>query len=233
MLLAACGTAQPDDPLAALDAELGADAGDPAVAAAIADPIMTDTTLASRANTNAVRPPPLPYTAPIPPSDVARRGSTADAIARVPVEPAPAASGDGCPECAAAREAKTLAELARPFAGRCSDAIRYSHGWATRLPDGVPIIVNARVMEAAGVADGRCDLRIVRFWSDLPSERLVDWYFTRAQAAGYASGRAVDSVGQRLAGKRADGGRYALFVDPRDDGGSDVALVVGAAGTLR
>lgn len=225
-LLAACGAAEADDPLVALEAELVADAGDPAVAAALADPIMTDATLASRANANAVRPPPMPYAAPIPQSDVARRGSTADAIARDRLESAPAATGDGCAECEAARDATTLAELARPVAGRCSDAIQYSHGWTTRLPDTVPLIVNARVTEAAGVANAQCDVRIVRFWSDLPPDRLIDWYFTRAKAVGYATDRQADAGGQRLAGRHSGGARHTLFVDPRSDGGSDVSLIM-------
>lgn len=225
-LLAACGTAEIDDPLVALEAELAADAGDPAVAAALADPIMTDTTLASRANANAVRPSPMPYAAPVPQSDVARRGSSADIIARDKLESAPAPTGDGCAECTAARDATTLAELSRPVAGRCSDAIRYSHGWTTRLPDAVPLIVNARVTEAAGVANAQCDLRIVRYWSDLPPDRLIDWYFTRAKAAGYAADRQADAQGQRLSGRHSGGARYTLFVDPRGDGGSDVSLVV-------
>ncbi|VXD00583.1 hypothetical protein [Sphingomonas sp. AX6] len=226
--LAACGDAPSEDPLAALERELAADAGDPAVVVALADPITTDPMLSARANTNSVRPPSGPFTAPIPASDVAARGNTADLIAREKLEAAPAATGEGCSDCANAREALTLATLAAPIAGQCGAQLGYSNGWATRLSDAVPLIPNARVIEAAGASSQRCDLRVVRFWSDLPPDTLTDWYFTRAKAARYASDRQADTVGQRLAGRHPDGQRYALFVDPRDGGGSDVALVVRA-----
>jgi len=225
--LAACADAPGEDPLAALERELAADAGSPAVAAALADPIMTDPTLSARANTNAVRPPAGPYTAPIPPSDVAARGSTADLIARDKLE-SPPASGESCTDCAAARDALTLATLAAPVAGQCASRLGYSNGWATRLLDAVPLIPNARLTEAAGIADERCDLRVARFWSDLPPERLIDWYFTRAKAARYTSDVRADAIGKRLSGRHPDGSRYTLFVDPRQAVGSDVALVIEA-----
>lgn len=226
LALAACGEAPSDDPLATLESELAAGAGDPAVTAALADPIMTDPMLVARANANAVRPPSGPYTAPIPASDVAARGSTADLISRETLAAAPAAGDESCSDCAAARGALTLATLAAPIAGQCAAQLGYSNGWATRLPAAVPLIPNARIIEAAGVSNAGCDLRVVRFWSDLPSDTLVDWYFTRAKAARYTSERQADAVGQRLSGRRSDGQHYALFVDPRDGGGSDVALVV-------
>ncbi len=225
LTLAACADAPDEDPLAALERELAADAGNPAVAAALADPIMTDPTLSARANTNAVRPPSGPYTAPIPPSEVAARGSTADLIARDTLE-SPPANGEPCTECAVARDALTLAALTAPVAGQCASRLGYSNGWAVRLHDAVPLIPNARMTEAAGVANERCDLRVVRFWSDLTPERLIDWYFTRTKAARYTSVLRADTIGQHLSGRHPDGSRYSLFVDPRDGGGAEVALIV-------
>lgn len=227
LFLSACGDVPSEDPLAALEQELATDRSDPAVAATLADPIMTDTALTSRANANAVRPPPGPYTAPIPVSDIAARGSTADLIAREKLDPAPAAQGD-CPECSAARDALTLAAVAQPIVGQCAAALGYSNGWVTRLPANLPIHPNARVMEAAGAATDRCDVRIVRFWSDLPSDKAIDWYFTRAKASGFIFDRKADAIGQRIAGRHPDGSRYALFVDPRDRGGADMVLVTSA-----
>lgn len=225
LLLAGCGEAPADDPLAALEAELAADTSDPAVAAALADPIMTDPALVSRADSNAVRPAPAPYAAPIPASDVAARGSTADSIEREKLDAAPASSGD-CADCATARAATTLAALATPFAGQCATQLSYSHGWSTRLPDTVPLAPGARLVEAAGISNPACDVRVVRYWSDLDSARLIDWAFTRAKAGGYASERHADALGERLSGRHPGGSRYALHVDPREGGGSDVVLLV-------
>lgn len=225
LLLAGCGEAPADDPLAALEAELAADASDPAVAAALADPIMTDPALVSRADSNAVRPASAPYASPIPAPDVAARGSAADLIAREKLDPAPASSGD-CAECATARAATTLAALATPFAGQCANQITYSHGWSTRLPDAVPLAPGARLVEAAGLSNPACDLRAIRYWSDLDPSRLIDLAFTRAKAGGYASERHADAIGERLSGRHPGGSQFALHVDPRDGGGSNVLLLV-------
>lgn len=223
--LGACGNAPSEDPLEALERELAEDRGDPAVASALADPIMTDTMLATRANANAVRPATGPYAAPIPVSDIAARGSTADLIAREKLDAAPAAQGDNCPECAAARNALTLASLAEPMVGRCAAALGYSNGWVTQLPATLPVLPNARVMEAAGTATDGCDVRVVRFWGDLPPDKTIDWYFTRTKASGFTFDRRADEIGERIAGRHPDGSRYTLFVDPRDRGGSDLVLV--------
>ena len=229
--IAACRDAPSEDALTLLERELAEDGSDPAVAAALADPIMTDTALAARHNAAAIRPPSAPYAAPIPMPDVAARGSTADLIARETLTAAPAATGDGCPDCVAARRAPTLAAAAAPVIGRCSDSIDYSNGWATRLPAAIPMIPDTRVSEAAGIARGSCDVRIVRFWSDLPPDRTIDWVFTRASAAGQRVDRAADALGSRIDGRARDGSRYRLFIDPRPGGGSDLLLVtLGPAG---
>lgn len=225
-ILSGCGDASADDPLAALESELDRDTGAPVIAAAMADPIMVDPALNARANANAVRPPSRPYAAPIPMSDVAARDSTAELIAREKPDAAPPAQGKGCPDCAIARDATTLAMLAQPMGGQCAAGVSYSQGWATRMSAGVPLLPNVRMMEAAGVENAACDLRIVRFWSDLAPGALLDWYSTQTRRAGYSVERRADDDGQQLAGRHRDGSRYALFVDPRAGNGADVALVV-------
>ena len=223
--LAACGDAQPEDALASLERELALDAGDPSVATVVADPIMTDTALATQANQNVVRPPPSPYSAPIPPVDIAARGDAAALIARETLSPAPAESGNGCTGCAATRDALTLVAVAQPTVGRCAAALGYSSGWVTRLPANIPVLPDARIIDAAGAATDRCDIRVVRFQSDLPPDQTIDWYFARGKAAGFTFHRAADANGARIGGQSRSGSDYTLFVDPRDGGGSDVVMI--------
>lgn len=230
--MAGCAADEPRNPLADLDAELQineGDAADPAVMAALHDPIMVDPTLSGRSNANAVRPPSLPYAAPMPPSDVARRGGTAEIVAREKLMSAPAPNrADGCPQCDAKRDSTTLAALAQsqPVGAGCASAIRYSQGWATRLPADLPLLPNVRLVEAAGVQDDACSLRAVSFWTDLPMGTALDWYFTRASQAGYTSRRQADSDGEALGGTRPDGGAYVVFMKNRSGGGTEIDLIV-------
>ncbi len=228
--LAACGSgdvAQND--IDALDAELtegtSVNGRDPLVASALEDPIMVDPDLAARSNADAVRPPAQPYSAPIPSPDLAPDATPDDRDGLS----APTAKGD-CPTCAGARDAVTLAALAarpaRAVAGRCAATLRYSAGWAARLPKDLPLHPAARVVEAAGSNDRGCALRIVSFTTARPMASMIDWYYTRAVRAGYSAEHRADDGQHVLGGARArDGGAYMLFLTDRAGGGTDIDLV--------
>ena len=64
--LGACGTGAPT-----ADAPDVVPALDPALAAALAEPLMVDPDLGSQANDDALRPPPRPLSGAIPPIDIA------------------------------------------------------------------------------------------------------------------------------------------------------------------
>lgn len=225
LLLTACTkSAEQTTDLDALDNELtaasGPNAADPAIAQALRDPIMSDPGLQQQANANAVRPPARPDSGAIPP----------DILHPDPVDPAslshapsPAA---GCPQCRAKADSYTLGALAaaQPARRGCA-AITYSAAWANRLPADLPLYPDARVTEAAGIATGPCSVRAVSFASGAAAVKLIDWYFTRARAAGYRPEHRAENGVELLGGTRGDAA-FVVYVTARPGGGSDVDLVV-------
>ncbi|HWK36075.1 MAG TPA: hypothetical protein VNR91_07425, partial [Sphingomonas sp.] len=177
LALAACGGGNSQDrSIDTLDDELAQgisnNASDPLLTGALQDQIMVDPQLAQKANADSIRPPSEPYAAPIPSTDVAA-GPSPDTGGLMK---APAPIAGGCPDCKAANEAKTLAALAARQMGTangCIGKLRYAAGWANRLPKDVPLYANARVIEAAGVQDGQCSLRLVSFTVPQPLPVLL------------------------------------------------------------
>ncbi len=235
LAFAACGPAQDEARnLDSLDAELadGNSTGnvrDPALMSALHDQIMVDPALASQANADAISPPSQPYSAPVPPDNAAPAPLLAGADTSETIKPAPAPSSGDCPQCRARRESLTLGALASHegrSARACSANMQYSTRWALRLPADLPLYPDARVTEAAGNEGGTCVLRVVSFASSAPLNTIIDWYYTRVTTAGYSGEHQADGDDHVLAGTRdRDGAAYALFITPRDGGGTDVDLV--------
>lgn len=233
LALPGCGAQAPANDaqaaVAALDAELTANAlavaADPALTAALRDQIMVDPQLVQQANDDSIRPPTRPASGAIPADDIA--GAVPRPAMTEALRPAPAASAD-CPHCVAARASLTLGALAEAQggkAGRCAATVAYSAGWANRLPAGVPLYPDARVAEAAGADGAGCALRIVSFASAAPMQRLLDFYYTKASAAGYAAGHQADGAEHVLGGRRKDGAAFLAVMRPRAGGGTDVDLM--------
>lgn len=231
LTLAACGRApDPQQDLDSLDRELtdansAGNMRDPTIAAALHDQIMVDPTLAQSSNANAVRPPPRPDSGAVP-LDVPRPD---------PVDPrtlrhAPAPSGT-CPECTAKAGAFTLGALAalqrEVGTAQCAGAVSYSAGWANRLPADLPLYPDARVSEAAGTAANGCALRIVSFASSAPVGKVIDWYYTRANAARYSADHRADAKMHTLGGTRGTDA-YIVYATPRQGGGTDIDMVSNA-----
>ena len=232
LALVACGkTPASQQDLNSLDAELTAsEAGnvrDPALTAALADQIMVDPQLAQSSNGNAVRPPPRPDSGAVPPDGIANRSDPTDPAT---LKHAPAASGT-CPECQAAKGALTLGALAErqtnPGAAACAAAIGYGAGWASRLPADLPLYPDARLAEAAGADRNGCRLRVVSFASNAAVDRLIDYYYTKATAAGYSAGHRTDGAQHVLGGTRGNDA-YVVYVTAHKGGGSDVDIVSNA-----
>lgn len=196
----------------ALDRELinGADnQTDPALSSALEDQIMVDPALAQQANRHSVRPADAPVQAPIPPG----------------VDPA----GDDAPADA---DRPTLGDLAQMQGRRTAQAadcyaeLAYSHGWANRLPEGVPLFPDAAVSEAAGNDVPGCRTRVVSYASAAPVARLIRFYVAQSRRAGFASDYTRRNGDLVVAGDRArDGTAFYVTVTPRPSGGSDVDIV--------
>lgn len=232
-LVAACAPRDSDDAranapdaVAAITGNIASSAGDPALTAALRDQIMVDPALVGQANDDAIRPPPQPASGAMPPEDIAVAAMKGDG-AGAALRNAPPATGR-CPQCTIARRSLTLGALAEGqggHTGQCAANVSYAAGWANRLPEGVPLYPDARVSEAAGADGAGCALRVVSFASAAPLQRMLDWYYTRASAAGYAAGHQADGAEHVLAGTRPGGGAFLVVARTRDDGGTDVDLM--------
>lgn len=213
---------------AALTGNVQASAGDPALTAALRDQIMVDPALVQQANDDVVRPPTMPQSGAVPPDGIAAAVKPAGMAADTGMlrsAPAPSAT---CRQCAVARQSLTLGALAEKQGGRagqCAANVAYSATWANRLPAAVPLYPDARVAEAAGADGNGCALRIVSFASMAPMQRLLDWYYTKASAAGYTAEHGMDGAEHVLAGTRPAGGAFLLVLRKRADGGTEADLM--------
>jgi hypothetical protein len=222
-LLTACGGSDEGNRnLDTLDAELTqGNAPDPAVTAALHDPIMVDPSLASQANGDAVRPPDRPYSAAAPSPLVATGSNAPDE--KLTAAPAPAT----CPSCKGGREALTLGELAavqRASNRQCAAKITSSAAWANRLPRALALHPDARVIEAAGTDADGCRFRVVSFVIARPMGQMVDWFYTHGRQGGYATEHQAEGDQHLLAGTRGDAA-FAAFLSP-DGRATSVDLIV-------
>jgi hypothetical protein len=229
LLLAGCGK-QPDatSDLDRLDRELtdpnsAGNTRDPAVAAALADPIMVDPALVRSSNAHAIRPPDQPPTGAVPPAL-----PLTDPVADGSVPAAPAARAD-CPDCKARQAARTagaLGELQRDAAtAGCAARVGYSAAWANRLPSSLPLYPGAQVGEAAGTDADGCRLRIVSFVTGAAPAKAVGFYHARARKAGFSAEVQQDGRMQVVGGTRGHAA-FVVYATPRPGGGSSVDLVV-------
>ena len=227
LALAACGGASDDDaPLNALDNELasmsdGSPRRDPQLREALAGQIMVDPGLTQTSNANAVRPPNRPASDPVP-----SLPPPADPVDARTLKHAPSASTD-CPECRASAGTYTLAAKAGQQAGNaaCLSGLRYSAGWANRMPAAFAPYPGARIAEAAGNDANGCAFRIVSLRTAAPAAKVVDYYYTRASGAGYSAEHKQEGALHVLGGTRA-GAAYMVYATARPEGGTDIDLVV-------
>ena len=176
---------------------------DPALTAALAQPLLTDTGLTQTSNAASLRAPEMPASAAVPPEDMLAIGAAALTAGDAP-----------WPLSKDAREA-TLAELAAPLAAGCTAPLGYGAIWATRLPPALPLPAQARVAEAAGSDSAGCGLRVVRFATAAAPAALAGWFAAN---------------GLRAEGTAARNMRYRLRIAASEAGGSIAAIVARDAG---
>jgi hypothetical protein len=142
-------------------------------------------------------------------------GKLLAAPAAKPMEP--------CTECEA-KQSVTLGQLAGdPTKGKCDAKLTYNNDWAKRLPAAFNVYPRALVREAAGVAGGMCNIRVVNFRTAASKQAVLNYYHTLATRAGYTSDHRVEGAEHLLGGTKGD---LAYVVMLRSDGGqTDVDLV--------
>ena len=211
LMLSACGR-EPQDKakVAAVDDELTSK--DPAVAGSIDGTIVVDPKLTGQAN-RAVNP-----------GDKASAEAAGKAALGGRLVAAPAAKAmEPCDECEA-KKPVTLGALANEHSkGSCDAKLTYNNDWAKRLPAAFNVYPRALVREAAGVAGGKCNIRVVNFQTAASTQAVINYYHTLATRAGYTSDHRVQGAEHMLGGTK---GELAYVVMLRSDGGvTDVDLV--------
>src|SRR3546814_9599569 len=94
----------------------------------------------------------------------------------------------GCNGCEAEARPVTIGALARDQQkGGCDAKLTYSNAWADRLPAAFKVYPRATLREAAGIAGGKCNIRVVNFQTAASMQAVLDYYHTMAIRAGYTS----------------------------------------------
>ena len=199
---------------------------DPAVVAALSDPLMTDPDLASQSRASAA----LgggggPASAEIPAvlrSADALEGARA---AAAKLAGARLAAASDIPAGEPLPEAVTAPAFARllPGAGPCADKAGFGFIWAAALPVAFPVFPMGHALVGAGNDLGGCRLRSVRFVTPVPAGEVAAFYLARGKAAALPLAPRQAGEAVVLAGAR---GNTAVLVRiaPRGDGLTEVEL---------
>lgn len=220
ILLAACGGA--DDGSGKGDA-------DPAVQAALNDPIMVDPDLAGQNEGNAALtggtdhslPPELVTPAAI---QSAKEEAMALVGGSVGLKAVPKAVvlAANTPEPAAHTAAARAA--VSPGGENCAQAVEYSTAWAARLPTAFPVYPRGSTQEAAGTDKGECSLRVVNFLTPVALDDVLSFYFTRASANGY-SAQHLKKDGDDIVSGIKGRASFVIYARRQANGLTDVDLV--------
>lgn len=222
LLLAACGGAEE---------QVVRPESDPAMTAALNDPLMTDPDLVTQNRANHVARLPggdgsIPAEDASPQTLAAARGEALALVGgpgRMKAAPKAREAAGGSPPGAALTAAARVA-ASSDLSDDCAEATTYTAVWAAKMPEAFPVYPRAAVQEAAGTDAGGCSLRAVNFTTPVPPGEVIDFYYTRARHAGF-SARPVLAGGKATLGGRKGARSFAVHVRGRGDGTTEVDLV--------
>lgn len=220
-LLAACGgNADPQPPVDR----------DPAMVAALAEPLMTDPDLSQSNARNLVAEPAGPSDRSLPvidfPADEAglARDEAAALIGgrlRLPgllAQPSPRLKAADSPTLAA--RARLLVDT-----GACAERMARGFAWGAQMGDALPVYPRAHLVEGAGLRDSACDLRAVSFVTPVAPQPLMAFYHAQAHAAGYADAASVAGDTALLEGAKG-AKRFAVLLRNAGHGVTAVDLIL-------
>jgi hypothetical protein len=203
--------------------------GDPAIKGSLEDKIMVDPKLTGQSNRNAVGPGNRPVDGGVPGVNAGKAATVAEAAAalkagKLLTAPRALPFEAGCDGCEAQNRPVTIGALARDQQnGSCDAKLTYSNAWADRLPAAFKVYPRATLREAAGIAGGKCNIRVVNFQTAASMQAVLDYYHTMAIRAGYTSDHRVNGSEHMLGGTKGDLA-YVLMMR-RGGGMTDVDLV--------
>lgn len=198
---------------------------DPALSAALNEPIMVDPDLVGQNRANSA--------ASLPSNDDALPSvdSNPEAIAAARAEALRLVGGPGrmnkAPdprEVSGKLSADAALRVAARASTRCAERVETTAAWAARLPAPFPVYPRGAVQEAAGTDAGGCSLRVVSFVTPVPLGEVLDFYFTRARAAGFSAERLLHDGEDALAGVKGRAS-YVVYARRLPSGNTEVDLV--------
>src|SRR6187551_2002045 len=123
----------------------------------------------------------------------------------------------------------TLTAAARAAAapggnGDCAARAQYTMQWAARLPAAFPVYPRGAVQEAAGSDASGCSLRVVNFVTPVPLGEVMDFYYSRARAAGFSAQRVLQDGDDVLGGVKG-AASYMVYARRLPTGNTEVDLI--------
>jgi hypothetical protein len=106
----------------------------------------------------------------------------------------------------------------------CAARVQYTMDWAARLPAAFPVYPRGAVQEAAGTDDSGCSLRVINFVTPVPLGEVMDFYYSRARAAGFSADRVLLGGDDVLAGLKGSSS-YVIYGRRLRSGNTEVDLV--------
>jgi hypothetical protein len=205
--------------------------GDPAQAAALADPIMIDRELSGQNKAEAAIAGGGPPAIELPevtrdPAFIAAARDEAKMAAGGAIQSAPRPNEAEIAGAGAVTPGQ-LAVLAGASA-KCSGMLGYSASWALRLPQPLAIYPRGHLREAAGARSDGCNLVVASFVTPVDLHDIADFYHTRLKSAGYNAGHHLASGANVLTASKGST-RLAVRIRTLEDGLTGVDLV--AAGS--
>lgn len=203
---------------------------DPAVTAALSDPIMADPDLTSQNRADSVLSGGGPATAEVPPD---KRGPEEAERARLtarellgggPIAPAPAPAGEQAQSRLARAATPQAAAEALDLGGKdCAKSIGYGFGWTALLPPALPVYPRGHARVAAGSDAAGCTLRLVKFVTPVPASEVADFYYASARRAGLSPQLRREGGDLVVQGGKG-GGRFAVHLRADGNGLTEVDL---------
>lgn len=204
---------------------------DAAVAAALADPIMSDPDLTSQDDSHAAIVVSGPIDSSLPPIDASDDAVAAakDDAAQLMGNRPPAVPRAVTADLSALREALTAGQMAAVSGttrAGCAANVGYTARWATLLPTPLQVYPRGAVEEAAGTDAGGCGLRVVHFRTPVAPNDVLAFYHARLRRAGYPVGHYADGADHALRGRKGGQG-YLVYIRGAAQGLAAVDVVVG------
>jgi hypothetical protein len=225
-----CGAAILALPLAACKSEHKTQQqaeNDPAVTGALGDQIMVDPDMAGSqgaavaANSRSIELPPQERS----PEAIQAARDEAMVLAGGNLKSAPQPqAGSAASLVEGAATAAQAAQEARAASIDCTKKAQYTATWAAKLPKDLPVYPRGAVQEAAGTDADGCALRVVNFVSPVTPADVIDFYFTKATAAGYGAQYRMDG-GDHVLGGRKGGQAYLVYARKLGNGLTEVDLI--------